>query len=213
MKIGLVAPSYALRLGLRTLIEDFPAGGTEGEARIEIVLEASSIEQLAGFLEQVEVLMVAGETTSMAALRQSAPGGLSLLLLTEDLQVAGQLRRLGLRAWGVLPPDSRAHEIYAALLAVHQGLVVGSPDLLVRGLEHLQIADEELDGALQQLTERERQVLQLLARGLPNKRIALELSISEHTVKFHVSAIYTKLGAASRTEAVRLGLQQGLVVL
>jgi len=55
--------------------------------------------------------------------------------------------------------------------------------------------------------------LQLLARGLSNKQIALQLGISEHTVKFHVSSIYTRLGVSSRTEAVRLGVQQGLVVL
>jgi DNA-binding NarL/FixJ family response regulator len=56
-------------------------------------------------------------------------------------------------------------------------------------------------------------VLQLLAHGLANKQIALALNISEHTVKFHVSSIYNKLGATNRTEAVRAGVQRGLVVL
>ncbi len=56
-------------------------------------------------------------------------------------------------------------------------------------------------------------MLQLLAHGLANKQIALALGISEHTVKFHISSIYTKLGASNRTEAVRLGMQRGLVVL
>jgi DNA-binding NarL/FixJ family response regulator len=69
---------------------------------------------------------------------------------------------------------------------------------------------DPLDGPL---TERESQVLQLLAHGLANKQIALALSISEHTVKFHVSSIYTKLRASNRTEAVRAGVQRGLVVL
>jgi len=63
------------------------------------------------------------------------------------------------------------------------------------------------------LTEREAEVLQLLAQGLANKQIALTLSISEHTVKFHVSGIYAKLGATNRTEAVRLGVRQGLIIL
>ncbi len=62
-------------------------------------------------------------------------------------------------------------------------------------------------------TERELQVLELLAQGLANKQIALALGISEHTVKFHLSGIYTKLGASSRTEAVRLGVRQGLILL
>jgi DNA-binding NarL/FixJ family response regulator len=63
------------------------------------------------------------------------------------------------------------------------------------------------------LTERESQILQWVARGLANKQIAAALSISEHTVKFHVSSIYAKLGVASRTEAVRSGVQRGLITL
>jgi DNA-binding NarL/FixJ family response regulator len=63
------------------------------------------------------------------------------------------------------------------------------------------------------LTEREAEVLQRVAQGLANKQIAAALTISEHTVKFHVSAIYTKLGATSRTEAVRLGVRKGLIIL
>jgi DNA-binding NarL/FixJ family response regulator len=63
------------------------------------------------------------------------------------------------------------------------------------------------------LTERELEVLGLLARGLANKQIALELAISEHTVKFHVSSIYTKLNVTNRTEAVRAGLRGGWIAL
>jgi DNA-binding NarL/FixJ family response regulator len=77
------------------------------------------------------------------------------------------------------------------------------------------VRDAELLGEapIEALTERELQVLQLLAQGLANKQIAITLGISDHTVKFHVSGIYAKLGAASRTEAVRLGVRQGLIVL
>jgi DNA-binding NarL/FixJ family response regulator len=63
------------------------------------------------------------------------------------------------------------------------------------------------------LTERERQVLQLAAEGLANKQIASRLEISENTVKFHLSSLYAKLGATSRTEAVRAGARRGWVVL
>ena len=63
------------------------------------------------------------------------------------------------------------------------------------------------------LTARERQVLGMLALGLANKEIASRLSLSEHTVKFHVAAILGKLGAASRTEAVAIGIRQGLILL
>ncbi len=96
--------------------------------------EASSLEQLAGFLEQVEVLVIAGEAATIPALRQAAqanPAGISLLLLSDDPQAAGQLPSLGLRAWGVLPADSSAVEIQAALQAVCEGLLVGTPELLL----------------------------------------------------------------------------------
>jgi DNA-binding NarL/FixJ family response regulator len=63
------------------------------------------------------------------------------------------------------------------------------------------------------LTVREIQVLELLAEGLPNKRIAERLGISDQTVKFHVASISGKLGASNRTDAVRRAVRQGLITL
>ena len=71
----------------------------------------------------------------------------------------------------------------------------------------------EQEELLEELTDREGEILQLLARGLANKQIAAHLGISEHTVKFHVSAIYSKLGVTNRTEAVSRGARLGLIVL
>jgi DNA-binding NarL/FixJ family response regulator len=67
------------------------------------------------------------------------------------------------------------------------------------------------DRLLEQLTPRERTVLALVADGLPNREIAHELAISEHTVKFHLASVFGKLGVSTRTEAVRRGLQLGLI--
>jgi DNA-binding CsgD family transcriptional regulator len=67
------------------------------------------------------------------------------------------------------------------------------------------------DRLLEQLTPRERTVLALVADGLPNREIAYDLAISEHTVKFHLASVFGKLGVSSRTEAVRRGLQLGLI--
>ena len=64
-----------------------------------------------------------------------------------------------------------------------------------------------------ELTSREHEVLRLMANGLGNKIIANELGISTHTVKFHVAAVFTKLGVHSRTEAVAAGIRMGLVPL
>lgn len=63
------------------------------------------------------------------------------------------------------------------------------------------------------LTPRELEVLEVLAEGLSNKAIAARLGITEHTVKFHVSAIFAKLGAENRTDAVRRGVRRGLITL
>jgi DNA-binding CsgD family transcriptional regulator len=63
------------------------------------------------------------------------------------------------------------------------------------------------------LTPREMEVIQLMAQGLANKQIALALGISEHTVKFHLSSLYAKLGISSRTEAVKRGIELGLISL
>jgi DNA-binding NarL/FixJ family response regulator len=65
----------------------------------------------------------------------------------------------------------------------------------------------------EELTERELQVLELLAEGIGNREIATRLKISEHTVKFHISSILGKLQASSRTEAVTYGIRQGLIVI
>ena len=66
---------------------------------------------------------------------------------------------------------------------------------------------------VESLTPREIQVLELLAEGLPNKAIAARLGISDQTVKFHVASIGGKLGAANRTDAVRLAVRRGLITL
>jgi DNA-binding NarL/FixJ family response regulator len=73
-------------------------------------------------------------------------------------------------------------------------------------------ADEEI-GVDEPLTPREIEVLELLAEGLPNKAIAGRLRISDQTVKFHVSSISGKLGAANRTDAVRRAVRRGLITL
>ena len=75
------------------------------------------------------------------------------------------------------------------------------------------LSSDEEEAVREPLTPREVQVLELLAEGLPNKAIASRLGISDQTVKFHVSAISGKLGAANRTDAVRRAVRRGLITL
>jgi DNA-binding NarL/FixJ family response regulator len=109
------------------------------------------------------------------------------------------------QVWGVLPTDASAEELTAAIHALSQGLIVGSSTLLFES------ESEPLTRG--PLTDRESEVLGLLAKGLANKQIAVALGISEHTVKFHVSSIYSKLNVTNRTEAVREGLRGGWIAL
>ena len=128
------------------------------------------------------------------------------LYLSDHPLNAREMRRVS-RVWGVLPTDSSAEELTAAIYALSQGLIVGTATLLFE-------TDLE-SGPLSHgpLTDRESEVLGLVAKGLANKQIAVALGISEHTVKVHVSSIYTKLNVTNRTEAVREGLRGGWVAL
>ena len=110
------------------------------------------------------------------------------------------------QVWGILSTDTSATELCAAVRALSQGLIVGARGLLFPSMDGNNTARGPL-------TNRETEVLGYLAKGLANKQIALELGISEHTVKFHVSSIYLKLNAVNRTQAVREGLRNGWIVL
>lgn len=106
-------------------------------------------------------------------------------------------------ASGVLMRSATAEQIEAALRAVAEGLTVRDGSMRMRHPQEL----------TESLTHRELEVLQLLAEGLTNKEIAQRLAISEHTVKFHVNAILTKLGAETRTEAVVQAARLGILIL
>jgi NarL family two-component system response regulator YdfI len=120
-----------------------------------------------------------------------------------------QARRAGVQA--VLRDDATAEELTAAIAAAAAGLVVLHPDVLRAPSPPLSLSPGP--GASTGLTRREMEILEAMAEGLSNRRIAARLAISRYTVKFHVASILAKLGAGSRTEAVTLGVRQGLIAL
>ena len=136
---------------------------------------------------------------------------LSGILLTDSLtsEEINELIALGFR--GFLPRLSSTTETIIAIEAVMAGLIVIHPELA--SFRERDSAIAPLPRSEISLTAREIEVLQLLAAGLDNKAIALKLNISKHTVKFHISSILSKLNVSSRTEAVTLGLRQGLILL
>jgi len=144
-------------------------------------------------------------------LDQAADGAPVILLVHGSTTLwADELRR-GVRA--ILPNTVTGPEVAAAIEAAAAGLVVLHPSEIERFLPSQSIHESRAETLLEPLTPRESEVLRLLAEGLANKEIASRLGVSEHTVKFHVASILGKLGAASRTEAVMLGIRRGIVLI
>ena len=108
---------------------------------------------------------------------------------------------------GILPIEINSVQFRAALEAVRSGLQVVHPSFHEKHRSSTRLVSPE------DLTEREQQVLTMMADGLGNKEIAARLGISTHTVKFHISSILGKLSAGSRTEAVSIGMRTGRVLI
>ncbi len=204
-----IAPALAMRAGLRALLRS--------EEGFEVLEGAAMPSEVEVFPAETDVVVLGDEAAVSADLEQFlelAAEPVGLLLITDDPGALQLVSGLPVRGWGVLPSDASAEELAAAVRAVHEGLVVGAPPVMEPLLTR-RLATEvgERGEAVESLTEREVEVLEVLAQGLSNKQIAVTLNISEHTVKFHVSSIYGKLGATNRAEAVRLGARRGLITL
>jgi DNA-binding NarL/FixJ family response regulator len=201
-RVFVVAPTPTMRAGLRSMLEaaDLLVVGEAG-------LSAGPVPPLSG----ADVVLVADEELlEETAVSVSEDGTQSLLLLSEDESTASRLRSLSLRGWGVVLPDAPSEELGAAVAAVAQGLTVLPKTLAEQLLDEPAAAVEDLS---EPLTARESEVLGLIGHGLSNKMIARDLHISEHTVKFHISSIYSKLGVSNRAEAVSQGARHGLISL
>jgi DNA-binding NarL/FixJ family response regulator len=138
------------------------------------------------------------------------------VILQDDLdgEAAARAVRAGARA--VLPRGARPAEIVAAVQAAAAGLTA-VPARWASGLFRAGAPDTTHPAGHgvpdHPLTAREREILALLGEGLGNKQVAARLGISDHTVKTHLVAIYEKLGAGNRAEAVATGLRRGLIML
>jgi NarL family two-component system response regulator YdfI len=145
----------------------------------------------------------------------NAAGVPVILLVDNPARMTSGALPAGVRA--VLPRNITPTEIVAAIEAVAAGLYVFHPSD-IDSIPTLRPPQSETvpelgEPIVEHLTPREIEVLQLLSAGLGNKEIAARLNISEHTAKFHVASIMGKLGAATRTEAVTLGIRHGLVMI
>jgi NarL family two-component system response regulator YdfI len=125
--------------------------------------------------------------------------------------IARALRR-GVK--GILPRNASSEKIVWAIQAANAGLFLFDEETAEQLTARFGTGPwpERLE-LVEELTEREIEILRKLAEGLGNRQIASGLAISEHTVKFHISSILDKLRASSRTEAVTIGIRMGLVLL
>jgi DNA-binding NarL/FixJ family response regulator len=199
--VTIVSPNHALRVGLREMLGNQPD--------IKVVGETSDLESVNEM--ETEVVVLASVSSTRLFEDKSTYG---ILFLTDDVEDVRKMLNSTSRAWGVLSPDAIEDELGAAVHAVGEGLWVGAPGLvksLIRLNGRRESSNEE--SLIDPLTAREMEVIQLMAQGLANKQIALALGISEHTVKFHLSALYAKLNCASRTEALKRGIELGLISL
>ena len=142
-----------------------------------------------------------------------AARSIPVIWLTASQRMAEAImRQATASAFGLLPRNSEQVQIETALDTVWQGLVVISPGFLGRNAVVAgPLAPDVV--IVDTLTPRENEVLQCVAQGLTNKAIARQLDITEHTVKFHLNAVMSKLDVQSRTEAVVRAAQAGLLML
>ena len=143
---------------------------------------------------------------AMRQLRESICPATRVIVLTSFLEDERLLPAMRAGAAGYLLKDVQPQELAEAVRTAHAGEALIDPAVAARLVETL--ADgpgEEAD----QLTPREHEVLDLIARGFSNKRIALELGVAEKTVKTHVSHVLAKLGVADRTQAALYAARLG----
>lgn len=227
-RILVVAGSPVVRAGLESLVaretDLVVVGGPASQTLATLAQEIDELEPDVVLLElsphdDEPSAALPALLTGWPALRPPA-----IVLLAETpspVWIAAALRG---GACAVLPREATGDEIVAATRSAATGLITVHPGML----DELLRAPEapippppllpparpaERAAAGEELTPRELDVLRALAEGMGNKQIAAQLSLSEHTVKFHVASIFQKLHAATRTEAVTIGLRRGVLML
>jgi DNA-binding NarL/FixJ family response regulator len=210
IKVLVVDSQTVSRAGLRRLLESYPD--------LEIVGEAGdglqAVSETAELLPRLVLIdaQLPGEQTleTLRQLRQlNAEISVLLLVNRENEELLYEALRAG--ANGYVLKDSAPDELARAVRAAARGEVLVQPQLAARLLTRFGGQERSAGHPQESLTAREREVLQLLARGLRNKEIAARLFVSERTVSFHLANIYAKLHVSGRTEALSKALEQGLL--
>jgi len=203
----LIADDHGIvRQGLRMYLGSDPEIEIIGEAR-----NGAEALKLAHQLHPDVVLMdllmpVMDGIAATSAIRRELPDT-EVVALTSVLEDAAVVEAIRAGAIGYLLKDTEAHELRRAIKAAAAGQVQLSPQAAARLIREVRTPENSKAA----LTERETEVLRLLAQGLSNKEIAQSLNVGEQTVKTHVSHILEKLAVPSRTQAALYAMRTGLV--
>jgi len=191
-----------------------------GERDMEVVAEAGDGEEAVKLASELKpdvavmdiVMPKLNGIEATRKIKQIAPN-IAILILTaydDDEYVLGLLDA---GAAGYLLKSARGRDLAGAIRAVKSGKSVLHPKIIAKLLKRAMIAPVEERKASDLLSERESEVLRLVALGMSNKEIAGKLFLSQRTVKAHLTNIFNKLNVASRSEAIVKGLKWGLVTL
>ena len=205
IRIVLVDDHSVVRKGLRSFLKYDP--------ELEVVGEAADGAQALSLAQELKpdvvlmdlVMPVMDGIAATAAIRRALPETevLALTSVLEDASVVGAVRA---GAIGYLLKDTQAKALCQAIKAAAAGQVQLTPKAAARLMQAV-----SAPGSPEALTERETEVLRLLAQGQSNKQIAHNLHNTEQTIKAHVSKIFSKLGVQSRTQATLYAIRIGLV--
>jgi DNA-binding NarL/FixJ family response regulator len=209
IRVLVVDDHAVVREGLRTFLEL--------QDGIEVVGEAAdgreAIEQAERLRPDVVlmdlVMPKVDGVGAMRALRRTLPET-RVIVLTSFAQDDRVLPAIQAGAAGYLLKNVEPSELARAVRAAHAGEAILDPVVAARLVEVIASPSSAADGEPERLTRREREVLDLIARGFSNKRIALELGIAEKTVKTHVGHLLAKLGVTDRTQAAVYAVRAGL---
>lgn len=219
VRVLLVDDHDLVRTGFRTILESEPGIEVVGEARdgAEAIAEEESLRPHVVCMDvQMPGMDGLEATRRIVAERQAraeASGG--VLVLTTFDRDDYLFAALDAGASGFLLKNASPEKLVEAVLIVAQGDALLAPDVTRRVIERATVAREgspSVDERLADLTERETEVLRLLARGLSNAEIARELWLGEATVKTHVSKVLLKLGLRDRVHAVVFAYENGVAV-
>jgi DNA-binding NarL/FixJ family response regulator len=211
IRILIVDNLPVLRAGLRHLLESYNDLQVAGEAADGVQAVSETLE-LGPNVVLLDANLPNGQSVeALKQIKQVNPDSHVLLLAVEERE---EFLYAALRAGadGYLLKDIAPEELAQSIRAVARGEVSVQQQLAGRLLSRVGKQSHSHAGyPYETLTAREREVLQLLARGLRNKEIAARLTVSERTVNFHLANIYQKLNVSGRTEALSRALEQGLI--